>query len=304
MTPSRVVSVFGATGLQGGAVVDALLKDGIFVPRAICRDPDSEASKKLKARGVEVVKADLTDKPSLVTALRGSEAVFGVTFPVFPKIEGKGEDDQGKNMVDAAKEAAVKFFIWTSLPSLSTITRGKYHNAVHFEDKQIVHDYLKSSGLAHATLILPAFLENLWNHGIMKKTNTGYTIAIPSFNATNLQDFVWISRDVPAAALALLKNYADPTKRVSGKTYSVVSARISYGKLAEMTAKALGAEVTHTTGPPTGILALDEMRDALAEYGWYTAGTPVPNPDLVALGAKFSTLEDFLEVEVKPRFGM
>ncbi|KAF7361046.1 NmrA domain-containing protein [Mycena sanguinolenta] len=300
---SRVVSVFGATGLQGGAVVDALLKDGTFVPRAITRDPESEASKKLKARGVEVVKADSIDKASLVAALRGSEAVFAVTLPVIPKTEGKGEDVQGKNIVDAAKEAGVKFFIWTSLPSLSEYTNGKYKNAIHFEDKQIVHDYLRSSGLAHATLLLPGFLENLWNLGNLKKTATGYTIAAPSFNATNIQDFIWIARDVPAAALALLRNYADPTKQVNGKTYSVVSVRLSYGKLAELTAKALGVEVTYTTGPPTGLLPVDEMWDALAEFGWYTSDTPAPNPDLVALGAKFSTVEDFLEAEVKPRFG-
>ncbi|KAJ6458971.1 hypothetical protein C8R45DRAFT_879890 [Mycena sanguinolenta] len=304
MSSPRVVSVFMATGLQGGAVVDALLKDGTFVPRAITRDPDSEASKKLKARGIEVVKADAVDKASLVAALRGSEAVFAVTMPVLSKTEeGKREVDQGKNMVDAAKEAGVKFYIWSSLPSLSKMTGGKYKNAVQCEDKQIIHDYLKSSGLPHATLILPGFFENLWNFGTMKKTATGYTIAAPSLNATSVQDFVWVARDVPAASLALLKNYADPAKQVDGKTYSVVSARISYGKLAELTAKALGVEVTYTTGPPMGLLPVDEMWDALEEFGWFTADTQVPHPDLVALGAKFSTVEDFLEAEMKPRFG-
>jgi uncharacterized protein YbjT (DUF2867 family) len=58
--------------------VDALLKDRTFVPRAISRDPDSEASKKLKARGVEVVKGDPLDRTGLVSALHGSEAVFAV----------------------------------------------------------------------------------------------------------------------------------------------------------------------------------------------------------------------------------
>ncbi|KAJ6452652.1 hypothetical protein C8R45DRAFT_1193692 [Mycena sanguinolenta] len=305
MSPPRIVSVFGATGLQGGCVVDVLLKDGTFIPRAITRDPDSEVSKKLRARGVEVVKADAVDKASLVAALRGSEAVFAVTMPVFSTTEGKGEDEQGKNMIDAAKEVGVKFYIWSSLPSLSKITGGKYKNAVHFEGepKQIIHDYLKSSGLAHASLLLPGFLENLWNHGMMKKTITGYTIATQSLNATSAQDFVWVSRDVPPAALTLLKNYADPAKQVDGKTYSIVSARISLGKLAELTAKALGVEVTHTTASPTGLLPVDEAWKAMAEFGWYTADTPVPNPDLVALGAKFSTVEDFLETEVKPRFG-
>jgi uncharacterized protein YbjT (DUF2867 family) len=58
--------------------LEAVLKDGTFAPRAITRDPESEASLKLKARGVEVVKGDTADKASLVNALRGSEAVFAV----------------------------------------------------------------------------------------------------------------------------------------------------------------------------------------------------------------------------------
>ncbi|KAJ6452645.1 hypothetical protein C8R45DRAFT_847709, partial [Mycena sanguinolenta] len=84
-------------------------------PRAITRDPDSEASKMLKARGVELVKADAVERASLVAALHGSEAVFAVrwswadgdttqkqtffpqvTMPVFLTTEGKGEDEQGK----------------------------------------------------------------------------------------------------------------------------------------------------------------------------------------------------------------
>jgi len=80
-----------------------------------------------------VVKADPLDKASLAGAIRGSEAVFAAREPtysfvrgeltilqmtalIFPlKAEGEGpnEIDQGKNMVDAAKEAGVKFFIFT-----------------------------------------------------------------------------------------------------------------------------------------------------------------------------------------------
>lgn len=106
----RVAAVFGATGLQGmyfshcclrilylirlipsgssvlASVLDALLADGTFTPRAITRSPDSDASKNISARGVEVVKGDLQDKQSLVVALHGSEVVFGVrilSFRVF-----------------------------------------------------------------------------------------------------------------------------------------------------------------------------------------------------------------------------
>jgi hypothetical protein len=38
----------------------------------------------------------------------------------------------------------------------------------------------------------------------------------------------------------------------------------------------------------------------LSTIGFYD--TPVPNPDLVALGVTFGTLEEFAETEIKPRF--
>jgi uncharacterized protein YbjT (DUF2867 family) len=60
-------------------VVNAILADGTFTPRAITRDVTSDAAQKLKARGVEVVQADLWDTGSLKKAIAGSEGVFGVS---------------------------------------------------------------------------------------------------------------------------------------------------------------------------------------------------------------------------------
>ncbi|KAJ6585537.1 hypothetical protein B0H19DRAFT_1109978 [Mycena capillaripes] len=306
MSSSRIVSVFGATGLQGSAVVRALLKDGTFTPRAIARNPDSEPALKLKELGVEVVKGDPLDKASLAGVLRGSEAVFAFTAPIFPlKGDGEGPNEiaQGKNMVDAAKEASVKFFIFTSTPSIAKLSGGKYKNVIHYEQKAVVEDYLRASGLANASLHLGGFLENYWKFGNLKKTETGFDIAIPNFSTTDRQAFTWVEREVPAAVLALLKNYTDPSKAISGKVYPIVNANIPYSELAALTGKALGVEVTFTTAPPTGMVPMDEMFQAHAEYsGLYTA-TPVPNPDLVALGVKFGTIQEFLETEVKPRFG-
>ncbi|KAJ7738368.1 hypothetical protein B0H16DRAFT_1570618 [Mycena metata] len=306
MASPRIVSVFGATGTQGSAVVRALLKDATFIPRAICRNPDSDAAQKLKAQGVEVVKGDTLDKASLVNALHGSEAVFSVTAPIFPfKAKGEGPNEliAGTNIVDAAKEVGVKFFVFSSLPSISKISGGKYKTALHYDQKAAVEEHLRASGLANASIHTGAFLENYWKFGLLKKTATGFDVAVSNYKANDLEAFTWVERDVPGVALALLKNYTDPSKNISGKSYPVVNANISYAKLTEMTGKALGVEVTFTTGPPTGMAAMDDMYAAHAEYsGLYTA-TPIPNPDLVALGVQLGTIEDFLEAEVKPRFG-
>lgn len=62
----------------GSSVLNAVLADGTFTPRAVTRDPSSEKAAKLVARGIKVVKGDLWDKNSLVNAMNGCEAVFGV----------------------------------------------------------------------------------------------------------------------------------------------------------------------------------------------------------------------------------
>ena len=79
---SGIITVFGATGSQGGSVVNAVLASGQFKVRGVTRDLESDASKALKNRGVEMVRADFADKESLRKAVQGSEIVFGVTMPV------------------------------------------------------------------------------------------------------------------------------------------------------------------------------------------------------------------------------
>jgi len=270
------------------------------------RNPDSEAALKLKTQGVEVVKGDGLDKDSLVGALRGSEAVFGVTTPIWPlKAEGEGPNELvwGKNMVNAAKEAGVKFFIWSSTPSVKKLSGGKYTNVLHYEQKAVVEEYLKSSGMANASIHLGGFLENYWKFGLLKKTDAGFDVAVPHFSTTDRQAFTWVEQAVPATVLALLKNYTDPSKNISGKTYPIVNENIPYAELAALTGKALGVEVTFTAAPAIGEAAFDEMYKSHAEYSGLFTATPVPNPDLVALGVKFGTIQEFLETEVKPRFG-
>ena len=50
---SKLITVFGATGQQGGAVTRALLAKGYKV-RVVTRNPDSPKAKELKAKGAEL----------------------------------------------------------------------------------------------------------------------------------------------------------------------------------------------------------------------------------------------------------
>jgi uncharacterized protein YbjT (DUF2867 family) len=59
MSGKKIITVFGATGNQGGAVVETFLNDPTlkkdWAVRGVTRDVTKESSKKLAAKGVEVV---------------------------------------------------------------------------------------------------------------------------------------------------------------------------------------------------------------------------------------------------------
>jgi nucleoside-diphosphate-sugar epimerase len=80
---SKVVLISGATGKQGGAVVDALLaspqaKD--FTILALTRNPEGGSAQKLKSRGCKIVKGDLEDVPAIFEEAKKvvSEPIWGV----------------------------------------------------------------------------------------------------------------------------------------------------------------------------------------------------------------------------------
>jgi uncharacterized protein YbjT (DUF2867 family) len=79
--------------------------------KVLTRDVETSAALRLRQMGVHVVQGDTTNLVSLSAAM---QSVYGV-FCVQPAL---GYDDdllQGKNVVEAAKEADVKHFVYTSV---------------------------------------------------------------------------------------------------------------------------------------------------------------------------------------------
>jgi uncharacterized protein YbjT (DUF2867 family) len=71
------ILVFGATGQQGGSVAKALRSHGWEVT-ALVRDPTSDKAKALADQGIEPVRGDLADIPSIEAAMVGAYGVFSV----------------------------------------------------------------------------------------------------------------------------------------------------------------------------------------------------------------------------------
>ncbi|NMO14669.1 NmrA/HSCARG family protein [Pyxidicoccus fallax] len=152
MSVQREVLVVGATGQQGGAVARCLLERGHRV-RTLVRAPEAPAATELHRLGVVLVEGRLEDAPSLVRAMAGVEAVFGVTTP----FEGvAAEAPKGMALVDAAREAGVAHFVFTSACNADRNT-----GIPSFESKRRVEEHLARSGVPY-TIVAPAyFLENL-----------------------------------------------------------------------------------------------------------------------------------------------
>jgi uncharacterized protein YbjT (DUF2867 family) len=149
----QLIAVIGATGQQGGAVVRALEAQGQFKVRALTRNP----GKHRKLAG-EVVKADLDLPETLKAAFEGAHGVFLVT-----NFWEKGTDElkQATAAVRAAKEAGVKHFVWSTLPDVEAIGRGKFH-VPHFTGKARVDRIVKEAGFAHHTFVIaPFFYQNV-----------------------------------------------------------------------------------------------------------------------------------------------
>jgi uncharacterized protein YbjT (DUF2867 family) len=147
---SKIVSVIGSTGAQGGSVINALLKDPSYKVRGITRNPQSEAAQALAARGVEVVKADLNDLSSVTAAFAGSYAIYAVTdfFEPFGKHgavkAAEIETAQGINLAKAAlATSTLKHYVWSTLPDGAAISNGKYV-VPHFSAKNDVDAFIRS----------------------------------------------------------------------------------------------------------------------------------------------------------------
>src|SRR5450432_2908249 len=145
-TSSTILAV-GAAGKFAGLVLPALAQRGARVRGLIRRPADAEAVRK---HGVaEVALGDLSDRASLDAALKGVDAVFYIAPAFLPH-----EADVGKGMVDAAKHAGVRRFVFSSVihPILTALEN---HGA-----KGPVEQAVLESGMEYTFLHPTLFFQN------------------------------------------------------------------------------------------------------------------------------------------------
>ncbi|KAI9043893.1 NmrA/HSCARG family protein [Aspergillus affinis] len=129
MTFEKIITVYGATGSQGGPVVRSLLKNRVFKVRAITRNPESLAAQDLRALGAEIVEGDGWKKEQMMAAFMGSWGAFVNTNSDDPCLAGDGcptEFDLGKTIIDGIiATGTVKHLVYSSFVDTSDFTKGQ-----------------------------------------------------------------------------------------------------------------------------------------------------------------------------------
>jgi uncharacterized protein YbjT (DUF2867 family) len=186
MAPTKLLTVFGATGNQGGSVIAQVLSNPTlsaeYKIRGVTRDPSKPNAQKLSAQGVEMVAADMNDSTSVHSAVSGSHAVFAVTN-YWEQQSRAIEVQQGKTIADASKAVGVKHLIWASLPNVTNLTGGKLRHVAHFDGKADVEEYVESikgtTGMI-ASYWMPGFFMSNFKDWVKKSPETGVpTLTLP-----------------------------------------------------------------------------------------------------------------------------
>jgi NADH dehydrogenase len=149
-----MILIVGVTGVLGRETARQLLATGYQV-RGLTRHPDNAAE--LKQLGAEIVQGDLIDPASLKKACQGVDAVLVAAHQLMGtgKYKSEAVDDQGhRDLIDAAKAAGVKHFVYTSAQNASP-----NHPTDFFRTKAKIEAYLKASGLSYTILRPPYFME-------------------------------------------------------------------------------------------------------------------------------------------------
>ncbi|UPK91119.1 hypothetical protein LCI18_002054 [Fusarium solani-melongenae] len=302
---SKILAVFGATGQQGGSVINYVLNDQElsqkYKVRAITRDVNSAKAKELDER-VEVVQGDAFDLASLETALAGVHTVFAMTTPAFGSDAFDVEYNSAKRIADVAVEKGVQYIIFSTLPSVTEISGGKYTKIVPFDAKAKAEQYIRGLPVKSAFYRPGSFMENFHSQPFWapRQAPVGTWVVSTHMSPQTrlpLIDAVGDSGKFVGAVLA------EPEK-FQGKTLSAATRLYSLEELAATMSKVTGQKVVYEQITPEEFAKqVPVMTEIFVEALQYYQEFGYFGPDsesLVAWAAesargKLSTLEEFLE---------
>lgn len=311
----RLITIFGATGNQGGSVINTVLGhqnlSKQFALRGITRNTSSDKAKALADKGVELAVADLNDPTSLGKALKGSYAVFAVTN-YWETGSRETEVAQGKAIADACVTAGVKHVVWSTLVNVTKLTNGALKKVAHFDGKSEIADYFESvKGPAKmiATYFMPGFYAP--NFKGMTKSNPHVnngtpTITLP-WDAEKTQVPVFDPAVDTGTFVAAIIGSPNPSD-LDGRFVQAVSEWMTPAKIVADMSEVIGQEVKFNSVSQEVFLSFMKMPSGeeltenmvlIRDYSYYGLGSEKKQPEddkiLEAVGLKPETFKEYVE---------
>lgn len=249
MAEKRTVTVFGATGQQGGSVARALLEDpdSGFSVRAVTRDPDSDRARELDRLGAEVVRADMDDEASLAPAFEGAYGAYLVTN-FWEDMDAAHEKAQAAALAQAAGHAGVQHAIWSTLEDtrdcipldddrMPTL-QGSY-KVPHFDGKAEADHYFTDAGVPTTFLRTTFYWENLFGVFAPQRAEDGaYELILPM--GEHRLSGIGVE-DIGRTAAAIFKRGTD----FIAATVSIAGEHLPVADMAAALAESLGRPVRY-----------------------------------------------------------
>ena len=254
MAFKKIIAVMGATGAQGGGLVQAIMNDksGEFAARAITRDVNSDKAKALAKQGVEVVAADADNPASLKKAFAGAYGAYCVTF-FWEHFSPEKELVHAKAMAEAAKSAGVKHVVWSTLEDTRNWvplsddrmpTLMEKYKVPHFDAKGEANAIF--SKLVPVTLLNTSFYwDNFIYFGMGPKAGEDGKLAI-TFPMGDKKLPGIAAEDIGKCAFGIFK--AGDT--YIGKTVGIAGEHLTGDEMAAAFAKAIGKPVQYNAIDP------------------------------------------------------
>jgi len=290
--------VLGATGRQGGGLVDALLASPEFHVRAVTRDAKSEKAQALAKKGVEVVEGNVIEPASLKKALTGAYGFFAVTDAWEKGTATKGETEVAKGLVDVAKEAKVTHYIWSTLPNSEGESKGKHKNAV-FSNKGKADEYVRSHGeFKYVTYVITPFYYSNWVSGFKPQRNPDGSV---TFSLPADENWPVIHGDITELGLLVVNALKNPLGWGNGD-YLCFGYETKWRDVMHDFEKHYGVKVTFNRIPRATWAKLFEGADEYAQMFEWGASEYGPFGRLhdvhaghKAKGSALKTFEEFLK---------
>lgn len=233
MTPNaKTIVVCGATGKQGGAVLNSLLESKKWRIVALTRSPAGKQARELEERGAVVRQADLQDKASLIEAFAGTYGVYGVTTPLSPKgkIDTRMEKEQGVNIADACTKNGIAHLV---LSTVLYVREGVEKDLAYIRSKVEIENYVVQSGIPYTFLRPASFMDEIGGEylPVKKGVITGQAdgdAKVPYIACQDIGAFARLAFDDPENFVGRKLNLVGDF--ISGDELAQVLSRISQGR--------------------------------------------------------------------------